>query len=563
MAADLFVRILFKSNEFDKSINQSRTSVNRFGKDIDGTNLGLDVLSSGFKKTATLVAKYAASLGVAMTAGESFMKVIRSSQTTSDEFDNTLNAAKGTVDAFFTSISTGNWGAFNDGVLTAFNRLKDLSAVMDSIADKRLSYTYIKADELNNMEKYETIAKDINYTYEERKKAAEAMQVAVKKLSKETQDLANAEMDALRDRYNAQYGIDVTNEDLDYFFRHTNKGDKEALQAIEEYKKGLNQIIQENTIVMSGNSIAGGYSGNQLSKTGQMLKAQYERENEEVRKQLILLEEVDERRKETLDTLIKGFETKAYVESLQRRADETMRSVTPVQVKVDAEKFKEDIKKETNKLSLIIPVMPSLYTSSSTRGGNEKVRGDIESGYIQSPTLFTSANIQANYEYADSLSSIGSVLSTVSGLANEGAAAWITYGANIVQSIAGAIPSIKALTNANAMAAASEAAKNSAALGPLGWVMAGVAVASIIAAMLSVPKFATGGIVPGNMYAGDNMLIRANSGEMILNRTQQGNLFRMLQNGGSNSDFHAKLTIDGDKLAVLIDKVNKKKNRLK
>jgi phage-related protein len=49
---------------------------------------------------------------------------------------------------------------------------------------------------------------------------------------------------------------------------------------------------------------------------------------------------------------------------------------------------------------------------------------------------------------------------------------------------------------------------------------------------LPVPKFATGGIVPGDSPSGDQTLIAANSGEMVLNTQQQSKLFDML-NGNS------------------------------
>jgi len=47
-----------------------------------------------------------------------------------------------------------------------------------------------------------------------------------------------------------------------------------------------------------------------------------------------------------------------------------------------------------------------------------------------------------------------------------------------------------------------------------------------------IPKAAGGMVVGGNYPSGDRMLIAANSGEMILNGTQQAKLFNMINNGG-------------------------------
>lgn len=109
-------------------------------------------------------------------------------------------------------------------------------------------------------------------------------------------------------------------------------------------------------------------------------------------------------------------------------------------------------------------------------------------------------------------------------------------------------------------AAAAAAGASSAAGMPYPYNLA--AIASVVATVLSVfgsiksmvsGKFAEGGIVGGTSYSGDKLFAMINSGEMILNKRQQGNLANML-GGGGQVEFH----ISGDSLVgVLNNKRNK------
>ncbi len=101
--------------------------------------------------------------------------------------------------------------------------------------------------------------------------------------------------------------------------------------------------------------------------------------------------------------------------------------------------------------------------------------------------------------------------------------------------IATAIPAIAALTTAkqveataNAQAATTGAASAVAAIPIVGPIMAVAAIASIIAAFATIPKFENGGFVGGTSYTGDKLLARVNSGELILNRSQQNGLYNAL-----------------------------------
>lgn len=63
---------------------------------------------------------------------------------------------------------------------------------------------------------------------------------------------------------------------------------------------------------------------------------------------------------------------------------------------------------------------------------------------------------------------------------------------------------------------------------------AGIQMASLIAAKPVPPSFATGGIVQGSSWSGDNVRANVNSGEMILNATQQKALWETANGRGAS-----------------------------
>lgn len=121
---------------------------------------------------------------------------------------------------------------------------------------------------------------------------------------------------------------------------------------------------------------------------------------------------------------------------------------------------------------------------------------------------------------------------------------------------------------ANVIAGYAAASKQAAALGPWAWIgfsAAGLAqVAAVIAQIHSLSGYANGGIIGGNSYSGDNLLARVNSGEMILNGSQQSNLFNLLDRGavgglGGNVNF----VIHGKDLHGVLHNYNDKMNKVK
>ena len=175
--------------------------------------------------------------------------------------------------------------------------------------------------------------------------------------------------------------------------------------------------------------------------------------------------------------------------------------------------------------ALSVPIAPT-YDKVPTHG-----KGGKNFKLPKYDPLFKKEDVDLNEDYADSLSAISSVMSALNGVTNESAASYLQWGANVISSIAQAIPAILSLTTAKTAEAAANSANSAAQIPFVGWLAAAGAALSVVAAMASIPKFATGGIVPGASFTGDKVPALLNSGEMILNGSQQSNLFKMLNSG--------------------------------
>lgn len=151
-------------------------------------------------------------------------------------------------------------------------------------------------------------------------------------------------------------------------------------------------------------------------------------------------------------------------------------------------------------------------------------------------------DIKLNEEYGESLSAISDIMGNMSGLFDENTASVLQWGASFISTIGQAIPKIVEMmgvkatdtvvtqenTTATALNAGTKVIDAHAGIPFVGVALGLAGLAAIIGAMASMPKFAAGGIVGGVSFAGDKVPALVNSGEMILNSGQQGNLFKLL-----------------------------------
>ena len=90
------------------------------------------------------------------------------------------------------------------------------------------------------------------------------------------------------------------------------------------------------------------------------------------------------------------------------------------------------------------------------------------------------------------------------------------------------------------------------------------AMAAQKSASLAMATFADGGVVSGNSFHGDNVLIRANPGETIFTQRQLSDLFLILNNARQGDiSGRVRFEISGDKLYGVLDNYNRKMNRIR
>lgn len=173
---------------------------------------------------------------------------------------------------------------------------------------------------------------------------------------------------------------------------------------------------------------------------------------------------------------------------------------------------------------------------------------------IQDPLKDT--QIKKAEEYTKTIQGIGYAMEGVNSIAQASGNQTVGFITETFSSIAQMIISLNSLAVANGVA-------NAAAL-PFPANLAAIAtvVSTIAGIFSSLPKFADGGIIGGSSFFGDKMIARVNSGEMILNQSQQGRLFQMINSGnsGGNVKVDGEIKVRGKAMYIAIRNYMKSEN---
>lgn len=255
---------------------------------------------------------------------------------------------------------------------------------------------------------------------------------------------------------------------------------------------------------------------------------------------------------------LKIFEAQyaSYIEKLEKlqqlpTTDTTTQAIEELNAKVEAIKEKYANVKELQKSLADENNRVSFMNSMSSDYGTFKTQ--IE-GIQNLINALGDSNLTTLTKMADGMGALGAG-AIVAGQAIS------QLGANSKMAKVGLIASAIGQVIVGYSLAVSDAAKK---LGWFGWIAASLSGLGIVASTISQLKgYNTGGIIEGNSIHGDKVLARVNSGEMVLNKRQQSNLFRQLNNATNNNNAvgnNVVFTIHGADLIGAIDNYNSKMN---
>lgn len=178
--------------------------------------------------------------------------------------------------------------------------------------------------------------------------------------------------------------------------------------------------------------------------------------------------------------------------------------------------------------------------------GIEPIKINFETGGLQKVMKDSKDMTKEWNGAANAISAVGSAMSQIEDPA-----------AKVIGTIAQAIATI-ALSYAQAMSQA-------ATMGPWAWLaFAGTGLATMISTISSIHSttgYADGGIIQGNSFSGDNIIgkvngggiVGLNSGELVLNRSEQGILSSALQ-GNAMKDISIRGALRGEDIVLVADR---------
>ena len=524
--SDILTRLLLNTGDYDSKLAKAKKSSNDFASNLGG-------------KAAAAVGKFTAGIGLAMGGVEAFGKMIHSTQTTSDAWNNTINACKGSVDMFFQSLSSGDWSNFEGGLFRTIGKLKEVAVLQDMLSDAKLTMGFDVREFEREYVRLEGIIDNQTLGKEEREAAFKEMQTLIANFRKRVEATGKGAAETLVKELNARFNQDFTLEDVKTYIKEVNNEflNTETLQRLNKYKEELAKFEPGGS-----RAVDGGYV---------LTEKQYKERHADLERLRILQDDNDENRKKMVSDYEYVLQMEQKVEEYHKRSLEKQNKIAGLNkaatgggggktsakqalpVYVDGINYGSDLGQKVLKWmnGEDVPVIKAEIEIEDNAEDLDDTLGMIE---------------QRKKEIEDmnaALEATGDIFGSLGSIAGSFGNDFIAAAFQSMSGIAQIISQLQALSTAEATASAAKV--------PFPGNIAAIlsVVATIASVFSSLPKFADGGVVGGSSFFGDKLLARVNSGEMILNQQQQARALSLMD-GGSNVRVSGDVRLNGKDIFI-------------
>lgn len=560
--ADVITRFKVESGEYEAKVNKAKKSLNDFENSGKKAGSSLDSFANAIGlSTAKLGA-----LGLAVTAGSAAIKVATdtffASESNIDEWGRTVESVKGAYDVFIQSISNGDWSNFLTRLNEAIQGSRDLYDALDrlgSIKANNAAAIALKQRDIQDLRLRKQNGENVDALLEQatadlarlQSQEVEAgMAAGVKQMVNAlrnsgldeqistalAEELLKGGQDAF-DKYAAQYselkakgtetktrygvggmGGSYSYTESDFNIENLSKQEQDLYKiaaAITERETTLQEgIATYATAVRQGSSDLreefrnnrysqqGGKSGGTggSSKVTGLTDAQIAKNvadaTEEMQRLIDQWIELDDRAGSVNDVLLILNSENSLTE------------------------FAEEADEELDKL---------VARMTETQNATKRLTAEWNAMQAGFRDQAIDSTIGAVASLGDAIGgTTGSIIKLIAAQAQQ-----VMQGISTIASMKAQEQAAYAEMTAELGAAAASTMKAHSWIPFVGVTMGIGFVASMVAALMSLPKFAGGGLVGGTSYSGDTQLASVNSGELILNKAQQNSLANELQSGNT------------------------------
>ncbi len=614
--ADLVTRLLLDGSKFDNNIAKSTKQIKNMQRQAEQSE---KAFKQGFSMMTGAIGKLAAGVGLTVGAFETFNIAINASADTQRDFKIICDTAKGSVDNFFRSLWNGDDTPF-------FKRMENIRKSVESTIDfmrnsqvrqilmERYDASIIALKEKADVETDESKKKQ--YEEQARKISQQALELN-KRGMKEYSSFIKNTLNALSSG-SAQYF-----QGEDGFTRLMTLADSSSKErkTIESFEAERNKMFRDAGLmgnINTGKSYA--VNGVYYTKDDEKrvaiakdLEKKYGQSYDYLSKVAILVDGLNEDmitslqaandmagklQKDATGTLgdwktvwgkmgkdnfggtkvdVIPKESIADYQNQLKKANQELENATTLSARIALQKKIDELKEVIRVMNFQAqhPNTPSVPQNTTIIGGLGTKANPSQGLKVHGfGAIYTKSDIETTNEFAESLNAVAQIMGNIQSATNSATGEWVNFAGNLLSSSAGMVTAVNALSEAYAiqaenarLAAAGEAIKSAAMTPFVGWLLVGAAAASVISAFASVPKYASGGIVGGASTVGDLNIARVNSGEMILNGTQQSRLFSLLDGGSPASNGvgggKVEFKIRAQELIGVLDNHNRKINKLR